>query len=84
MLIVISRVTSATVRASIPRLRHTSLASAATSAGECEPTVGGTVSSSGASTSARPSSQWFHSSHARASLLDHLAISSRVRAGSSS
>jgi hypothetical protein len=84
MLIVISRVTSATVRASTPRLRHTSFASAATSDGACEPIVGGTVISRGAITSATPSSQAFQPSQARASLLDHFAICSRVRAGSSS
>ena len=54
MLIVISRVTSATVRTSRPRLRHASRASSARSPGACEPMSGGTCISSGASTSARP------------------------------
>ena len=82
MLIVISRVTSATVRTSTPRLRQASRATPARSLGACEPSAGGTVSSSGPSTSARPVSQSFHSSHARASLGDQRAICSRVRAGS--
>ena len=84
MLIVISRVTSATVRTSTPRLRQASRARAARSAGACEPIAGGTVSSRGPSTSARPASHSFHASHARASFEDQRAICSRVRAGSSS
>ena len=84
MLIVISRVTSATVRASTPRLRQTSLARSATSAGLWEPMVGGTVISIGPSTSASPPSHSFHSTQARASFGDQRAIDSRVRASSSS
>ena len=84
MLIVISRVTSATVRTSTPRLRQTRRARSTRSPGAWEPTVGGTVSSSGPSTSASPVSHSFQASQARASLGDQRAICSRVRAGSSS
>ncbi len=84
MLMVISRVSSAIVRASIPLWRQTSRARAATSAGEWDPMAGGTVSSSGAITAASPSNHWFQSSQARASLSDHRRICSRVRRGSSS
>ena len=58
--IVISRVTSATVRTSRPRCRQASRSVAARSFGLREPIAGGTVSSSGPSTSASPPS---HASH---------------------
>ena len=84
MLMLISRVRSAMVRASTPRLLQTSLARSATSEGEWLPIVGGTRVSSGPITSARPASQAFHLGQASASFFDHRAISSYVRASSSS
>ena len=76
MLMVISRVTSAMVRTSSPRWRQASRSVSARSPGLREPMFGGTVSSSGPSTSARPASQASHLGMASASFLDHWAISS--------
>ena len=83
MLIVISRVTSAIVRTVRPRFRQASRIVSARSRGRRDPIVGGTVSSSGPSTSARPASQASHRGMASASFLDHLAISSWLRLASS-
>ena len=84
MLMLISRVMSATLRVSTSRFVHTSLARSARSPGEWEPIVGGTRVSSGPMTSAMPASQAFHFGHASASFFDQRAISSYVRASSSS
>ena len=84
MLMVSSRVTSAVVRTSIPRWLQASLARSTRSAGLRDPTAGGTRVSNGPSTSASPASQAFHRGQASASCRDQRAISSYVRAGSSS
>ena len=84
MLMLISRVMSATMRASTPRFFQTSLPRSARSDGEWLPMLGGTRVSSGPITSAMPASQAFHFGQASASFFDHRAISSYVRASSSS
>ena len=76
MLMVISRVTSATVRTSRPRWRQARRRVSFRSAGLRDPIFGGTVSSSGPRTSARPAIQASHLGIASASFFDHLAISS--------
>ncbi len=76
MLIVISRVTSPIVRTLRPRCRQASRSVSARSRGVREPSRGGTVSSSGPSTSARPSSQASHCGMASASFFDQRATSS--------
>jgi hypothetical protein len=83
MLIVISLVTSAIVRTSRPRFRQASRRVSARSRGLRDPIAGGTVSSSGPSTSASPSSQASHFGIASASFLDHLDTSSWLRFASS-
>ena len=83
MLIVISRVTSAIVRTSRPRCRQASRSVSVSSLGLREPRFGGTVVSSGPSTSARPSSQASHFGMTSASLRDHFATSSKFRLASS-
>ena len=83
MLIVISRVTSAIVRTSSPRCRQASRSVSVRSRGAREPIFGGTVSSSGPSTSARPASQASQRGMASASFTDHLATSSWLRLASS-
>ena len=75
MLMVISRVTSATVRTDRPRSRQARRRVSARSPGRREPSLGGTVSSSGPSTSASPSSQASQRGMASASLRDHLDTS---------
>src|SRR5215469_13289641 len=70
MLIVISRVTSAMVLTSRPRCRQASFSVAARSRGLCDPIAGGTVSSRGPRTSARPASHASHFGMASASFLD--------------
>ncbi len=84
MLMLISRVMSATMRVSTPRFFQTSLPRSARSDGEWLPMLGGTRVSSGPITSAMPASQAFHLGQASASFFDHRAISSYVRASSSS
>ena len=74
--IVISRVTSAIVRTSRPRCRQASLSVSARSRGLREPRFGGTVSSSGPSTSASPASQASQRGIASASFFDQRDTSS--------
>ena len=83
MLMVISRVTSAIVRTSRPLCRQASRRVPARSRGLREPIAGGTVSSSGPSTSARPSSQASQRGMVSASFFDHLDTSSWLRLASS-
>ncbi len=83
MLMVISRVTSAMVRTSRPRCRQASRRVSARSCGRREPRVGGTVSSSGPSTSASPASQASQRGIASASFLDHCDTDSWLRLASS-
>ncbi len=84
MLMVISRVTSAMVRTLTPRLLQASRSVSSRSAGFFEPMFGGTCSSSGPITSARPASHAFHFGQASASFFDQRDISSWVRFWSSS
>ncbi len=83
MLIVISRVTSPMVRTSRPRFFQASRSVSRRSRGLREPRLGGTVSSSGPSTSASPASQASQRGMASASFFDHLETSSWLRRASS-
>ena len=81
--IVISRVTSAMVRTSSPRWRQARRSVCSRSRGLREPRFGGTVSSSGPSTSASPASHASQRGMASASLDDQRETSSWLRLASS-
>ena len=76
MLMDMRRVTSPIVRTFMPRWRQARRKVSTRSAGRREPSFGGTVNSSGPSTSASPVSQASHCGMASASRLDHFTISS--------
>ncbi len=80
---VISRVASAMVRTSRPRCRQASRSVPARSRGLREPMFGGTVSSIGPSTSARPATHASQRGIASASFFDHCATDSKFRLASS-
>ncbi len=77
------RALSATVRTFRPRLAQASLSVPRRSRGLREPRFGGTVSSIGPSTSARPASQASHFGMTSASFLDHRDTDSWLRFASS-
>ena len=81
MLIVNSRVASATARVSSRRRDHASCSWSTRSAGRCDPRRGGTADSNGPNTEARPSNHASHFSIASASRRENWAIWSRRALG---